>query len=262
MENQALAKTLEQRSKRSDQRKRNELIREWTTKFALNAGAALDTTAIGVYTALSEEGFSDLPCKVLEAAFRKTLRTCKYWPIKVADVREHVSHAKQNAVNLEAEEAWQHVLELRRVYWNPDMPGGFSRGMPALDERTRQAARASGVFRDHDSLEALHVWAKKKFIESFIAWGELKQDEFLLHDGELRHLIADAAHKFLPPSAIYPEGRARGLVYSEELKTLGCNEPDIQRAMQAITRGAGPRSPMRSLEEQKQILRGRGFKLE
>jgi hypothetical protein len=48
------------------------------TKLALNSGAALDAQALAFYTALWEEGFSDLPFNVLEAALRKTLRTCKF----------------------------------------------------------------------------------------------------------------------------------------------------------------------------------------
>jgi hypothetical protein len=36
----------------------------------------------------------------------------------------------------------------------------------------------------------------------------------------------------------------------------------VQRAMGKIAHEAGPRPPMRSIEEQKAILRSRGFKLE
>src|SRR5262250_1479220 len=63
---------------------RPQLIREWITKLALNAGQPIDDTAMDVYESIWAEGFADLSNAVLEAAFKKTLRTCKFWPIKVA----------------------------------------------------------------------------------------------------------------------------------------------------------------------------------
>ena len=243
MKSEALATRCEPHSQPTEPQSKTVLIREWIVKLALNAGQELDVTAVGVYEALWNEGFEDLAYSVLKAAFKKTLKTCKYWPVKVADIREHVTQAERNATTMEADNAWQRVLKLRRLFWNPDMPGGFSRGMPRLDERTEQAARAAGVFRDHDSLEALHVWVKKKFIESYIAWGELMQDEFLLPEGELRDLLADAAQKLLPRSASHEEGRAPGITSSKEPKTPECNEPEIQPATCEIVQEAKPRPP-------------------
>jgi hypothetical protein len=110
---------------------------------------------------------------------------------------------------------------MRRVYWNPDMPGGFSRGMPKLSPRIERAARAAGVFRDHESTEALHVWAKKKFIESFARCDEAGESQNLLLDGEIKRLLADAAHaKALPPpSSDRSECRARGEAYRSQVAT-------------------------------------------
>jgi len=139
---------------------------------------------------------------VLLAAFRKTLQTCKYWPVKVADIREPVKHAERNATECAAETAWQRALEIRRVHWNPDLPGPFQRALAALPERVRQAARASGIFRDFTASEyengALHTWGKKRFLESFTAYGERQQDAFLLPDGEIKKLFAETAQKLLP----------------------------------------------------------------
>jgi hypothetical protein len=224
MESQALATTCEQRSQHSEQQSKSQLIREWIVKLALNAGQALDADAIGVFTAIWSEGFDDLPYSVLEAAFRKTLRTCKYWPIKVSDVREHVTHAEENAAGEAAEEAWTRVLDIRRRHWNPDIPGPLHRALAGLTERVRQAARAAGVFREFTAAEfengALHTWAKKRFVESFNAYGELEQDRFLLPDGEIKKLLAGFAQaKALPaPRDNWPELRAKSLAYSETLK--------------------------------------------
>ena len=256
---QALATVCEPRSRATESESKAALIREWIVKFALNAGQPLDAEAQAIYEALWIEGFADLPVRVLEAAFRKTLRACKFWPLKIADIREHVSHAEENAGNAAAEKAWQTVLDLRRLYWNPDMPGGFVRGMPRLDERTQQAVRAAGVFRDHDSVEALHVLAKKRFVESFIAWGELEKDEFLLPEGEVKNLLADVAQaKALPAPETYETMRARGLAYAQRLKASPAEAPDFKSAPREVRSRTFPVST-RSLEEQKRILREKGF---
>ena len=194
-----------------------------------------------------------------EAAFDKAEREFKFWPAP-SEVLSLIEHAQKTATREAAEQAWEYVLDLRRRYWNPDMPGGFSRGMPELPEQIQQAARAAGVFRDYESQEALHVWAKKRFIESFTAWGELEQDKFLLPDGEIKNLLAGEAKELLPPPTSYEEARERGLAYSKKLKASGCNELDRQRAMGAIVQKAvPPPREVRSLEEQKRILRERGF---
>ena len=182
---------------------RESLISEWVAKLAINAGASLDAKTQAVYMNLWVEGLADLPTDVLRAAFQKTLRECAYWPVKVADIRKHVTHAVSNATGEALERAWQRVLEIRRVHWNPDIPGPFDRAVARLSERVRQAARAAGVFREFTAEEyengALHTWAKKRFLESFNAWGEREQEKFLLPDSETRKLWIEVAEtKALP----------------------------------------------------------------
>jgi hypothetical protein len=215
------------RSQPSERRDKSDLIRLWIGKLSVNAGQALTPTALGVFEAIWQDDFADLDYTVLEAAFRKTLRECKFWPVKVADIREHIEHAEETATNEAAEEAWARVLEIRRVHWNPDIPGPFDRAVAELSERVRQAARAAGVWRDFTSAEfekgALHTWAKKRFVESFTAYGELERDEFLLPDGEIKDLLAGVAQtKMLPaPSLDWSECRARGEVYRSQLAIQG-----------------------------------------
>lgn len=184
---------------------KNALVREWVTRFALNAGAALDATALGVFTAMWEDAFSDLSYQVLESALRKTLQICKFWPVKVADIREHIDSTKETALAEAADLEWQKVLTLRRLHYNPDMPQHLARHVRGLSERTQSACRASGVFREFESTEQLHTWAKKRFVESYLAWETLEQGQFLLPEGELRNLIADLAKtKAIPalPSSV------------------------------------------------------------
>ena len=238
-----------------------DLIDEWLPKLAVNAGAALDAKTQAVFRSVWLEGLGDLAPEVLRAAFQKTLREFVFWPVKVADIRKHVSHAESNATNESAEQAWQRALEIRRAHYNPDMPQHLARVLARLPERIRQAARAAGIFREHDSIEALHVWAKKRFVESFIAYGELEHDKFLLPEGDVKHLIADIAEaKALPASSEDLERdwnamRARGLAYAEKIKGDPSQQPDLKRAIRELTF----RPSLHSLDEQKRILREKGL---
>jgi hypothetical protein len=234
-----------------------DLIDEWLPKLAVNAGAALDARTQAVFHSVWLDGLGDLSPEVMRAAFQATLRTCKFWPVKVADIREYLEHTKETATDEAAEQAWQRILDLRRRFWNPDMPGGFSSGMPELSPRIDRAARAAGVFRDHETVEALHVWAKKKFIESFTRWGELEQDKFLLPDGEIKNLLTGAAQlKALPAASDnWPELHTRGLTYGEKTKADAPQQPDLKHAIRQSTF----KPSVHSLDEQKQILREKGF---
>ena len=231
----------------------DKLIREWLFRFAVE-----HKEDVAPRLPLWLEAFGVMDAAILERLFSRALRTCKFFP-KVAEILAPIQKTEEAAVPEAAEEAWKRVLDIRRVHWNPDIPGPFNRALARLSDRVRQAARAAGVFRDFESVEALHTWAKKRFVESFIAWGEFEADKFLLPDGELRELLADSAQKLLPSSETYQEMRARGLTYAQELKKSGCEEPDIKRTIRAVAGELMPRPPMRSLEEQKQVLRERGL---
>jgi len=127
------------------------------------------------------------------------------------------------------------------------------------------------------SIAAEHIrWARQADLDFFlISWlspdgregknlkravlPELEQARFLLADGEVKNLLVGTAQNLLPSPDIYEEGRKKGIKHSEKLKASGCTEPDIQRAMRAIVQEAGPRPPMRSIDEQKRLLREKGF---
>jgi hypothetical protein len=195
----------------SDSLPTDRLIREWLFRFGLN----FEKDVVPLLP-LWLESFGGMDPETLESLFRKALKTCKFFP-RVAEILEPIRKAEETAVPQAAEEAWRQVLEIRRLYWNPDIPGGLSRQVRQLSERVQQAARAAGIWRDFESIEALHTWAKKRFIESFIGWGEVEQDKFLLPDGEIRNLLAEVAQvKALPgPSQDWHELHARGLEYAK-----------------------------------------------
>lgn len=179
------------------------------------------------------ETFGAMKPEILECLFQRAMRMCKFFP-KVAEILEPLRKAEDLATPEAAEEAWQQVLTLRRAEWNPDMPGRLSKCLARLSERTRTAARAAGVFRDFESVDALHTWAKKRFIESFIAWGEIEQNKFLLPDGEIKLLLADTARpKALPVAEVpFEDLHERGQKYAEQIKAA------IPAASRQITRPA------------------------
>ena len=159
----------------------------------------MDAKAQAVYAAIWTEGLDDLPYRVLEAAFRKTLRECLYWPIKVANIREHVDRTKKAALPEEAVLAWEKVLAIRREHFNPDFPQYLTRAVAMLPERVQRAARASGIFQEVSDPDQIHVWGKKRFIESYVNWNEIEENEFPLPDGEIKNLMIEFAKtKALP----------------------------------------------------------------
>jgi hypothetical protein len=185
------------------------LIRQWLFRFGVE-----HKEDVAPRLPLWLEAFDGMDAAILERLFSRALRTCKFFP-KVSEVLEPVAMAEKNSAPAAAEEAWERILEIRRVHWNPDIPAPLDRAVARLSERVRQAARAAGVFRDFDSVEALHTWAKKRFVESFVAYGELEQDKFLLPEGELKNSLADlAATKTLPDSVSFTDLHARGLAYA------------------------------------------------
>jgi hypothetical protein len=225
------------------------LISEWVAKLAINAGASLDAKTQAIYKAVWIDGLGDLSPAVLRAAFQKTLRECAYWPVKVADIRKHVINATKNVTHEAAEQAWQRVLEIRRLDWDPDIPSSFERAFSRLTERVRQASRAAGIFREFTAEEyesgALHTWAKKRFLESFHAWGESEQDKFLLPDGETKKLMIEFAEtKTLPwpkPKKVPALSAEERLRVADELaaaarRVLGVRKPSVYQVKDTAER--------------------------
>ena len=113
----------------------------------------------------------------------------------IGDVRQHLTKAEVCATNLEAEQKWQQVLAFAQST-SPDYAGRPIR----IKEQTRAAINAAGGLdwiRDCPADEL--QWAKKRFVESYEQWTALGKNKFLLPDGEIKNLLADAAQmKALP----------------------------------------------------------------
>ena len=132
--------------------------------------------------------------------------------MKVADIREHVEQAKNNAAEEEAALKWDQVL----AYAERQTPDAPDRNPPRFRERTRRAISAAGGLahmRDCDR-ESL-TWARKRFIEEYVRLEELRKDEYLLPPGEVRRLLEEVAsaksveHLLSAPKASGTEARAQ-----------------------------------------------------
>lgn len=156
--------------------------------FALNAGQPLDADALSVYVTLWTEGFADLSNAMLEAAFRKTLATCKFWPVKIADIREQLDQAETKGFELVAETEWQKLLAWVRENVFPDT--GIRRGAPHLPPAVEHAAKTAGgiYFIERCSSEEL-VWCRKNFLAAYGNVHETGQVEHLLGAGEAKHIL-------------------------------------------------------------------------
>jgi hypothetical protein len=136
--------------------------------------------------------------RTLESLFKKAIKTCKFFP-KVSEILAPLETVKQAALPEEASEAWQRVLAIRREHYNPDIPQYLARAVRNLPERIQRAARAAGVFQEVSDPDQLHVWRKKRFIESYLAWEEIEENQFLLPDGEFKDALSALAEaKALP----------------------------------------------------------------
>jgi hypothetical protein len=145
--------------------------------------------------------------------------------------------------------------------------------MPKLSERVQSACRASGVFREVSEATELHVWAKKRFIESYLAWEALERDQYLLPDGELKNLLASCAETkaFPAPQVSFHELHARGLKYSEDvvIRNLGSQaavryaiwESEDQRQEASLSLGEKETNPAvaAKVRSQKAALEAKGF---
>jgi hypothetical protein len=193
MESRALATTSKPHSQPCEQPSKGALIREWVGKLALNAGQALKPNDLGVFEALWLEGLEDLSYGVLERALRRTLQTCKYWPVKVADIREQADRGQEAYAHADGEIKWNNVLEYIRRYWNPDLSGGASSKAPQISPRVTYAIKCAGGLAEIADCPREHLHFKKElFIEAYTAWETLRRDEHVLPDGPVKALISES----------------------------------------------------------------------
>ena len=207
------------------------LIREWLLRFGIEHDQNVEARLPAWL-----EAFGNIEPKILEQLFIRAYKTCRFFP-KVSEILAPLQETKKLAEPMNAEAAWEEILRIRREHYSPDMPQYLARELAKLDERTRQAVRASGVFREMETVEALHVWAKQRFITSYVNWEVLEMNQFALPEGELKNLIADAASKMQLPDkstihAVAPKGRATPLT-EEDKKACAEYSQKVREALAA-----------------------------
>jgi hypothetical protein len=169
---------------------------------------------------LWRETFGGMDPVVLERLFNRALKRCRFFP-KISDILEPLQKTEEVTLSQVVEDAWQRVCELPRLHWNTDIPSGLCCRLALLPDRVRHAARVAGVFRNFETEDGLHVWAKKRFIESFVDYGELQRDQFPLPDGDIKNVLVNIAQKKALPAASedWDELRHRGEAYTAKRKT-------------------------------------------
>ena len=176
----------------SNSSSKRELISEWVVRFALNADKPLNAKEQAVYCSTWEEGFSDVDEGRLKAAFIACLRSHMFKTIPtIGDIRRHLQNAESNKAEEEAAQKFDEVLRYFREECHPDLKDRQPR---KISERTRRAINAAGGARHlRECIGDDLVFARKRFIESYLRWNELEQGRFLLPEGEVTNLLAGVA---------------------------------------------------------------------
>jgi hypothetical protein len=136
-----------------------------------------------------------VPAERIKAAFDKAERELTFWP-SPAEVLSFLSNAEANRNEEEASQKWQWVRDYIRLHYHPDL--GVNRG-PRISERCRRAINAAGglAYLSECSKENL-IFARKRFIESYLRWEELQQDEYLLPEAGIRTLLSEGSEERFP----------------------------------------------------------------
>jgi hypothetical protein len=166
-------------------------------QFLVKAGEVYGRPITSALVSIWIDELAEYSADKLAGMFRHVLRTWKpeygkTFPVP-ADVLAPLDATAKKELASRADLEWQKLLDyIRRYYW---ADGPWEHRAPKLPERVRVSSNAAGGLAylnecDRESLQ----WAKKRFVESYIAWEEMKKDQWLLPDGNLRNLLTQGAH--------------------------------------------------------------------
>lgn len=182
------AKTSMQPGSRTAQIVREPVIR--LAESIRKGGAAYPLTSILTSLWVDVFALSNLTSQQIDAVFDEAGRSLKFWP-SAAEVLGFISTAEKISNEAKAAMKFEQVLQYIRHHFHPHLG---VRGGPRISERTCRAINAAGglAYLSECSKESL-VFARKRFLEEYRRWEELKQDEYLLPDGKVKKLLADTA---------------------------------------------------------------------
>lgn len=155
-------------------------------------GTPLTSQRLTIYV----DNLEDLDQAKLAPAIGRAVRESKFFPT-VAELRQLAGAGAGQEADLAAEAAWQRTLENLRKYGVDRLPtfrNGEMVAPPRLDEGTEYAIRAAGGRAAiNDSLNAENVsaesFSKKRFIEAFASYDEVKVSAFAQLPGDVRGMV-------------------------------------------------------------------------
>jgi hypothetical protein len=163
-------------------------------QFLVKCGEVYGRTITAALVSIWIEELAGYPADKLAGMFRHVLRTWKpeygkTFPT-IADVLQPLDATAKKELASRADLEWQKLLDyIRRYYW---ADGPWQHKAPKLPEKVRVSCNAAGGFAWLNRCpEKELVWAKKSFVESYIAWEEMKKDQWLLPEGTLRNMLLE-----------------------------------------------------------------------
>jgi hypothetical protein len=227
----------------------------WTKNLAGQSGRTL----IQIW----QEALSELSPTQASAAFarlRKEFEPTNASPFpSPAHLLKLVDGASGNAITIEAESAWDHLLDWIRRFYSVDI--GITKRATELDAKTWAASKAAGGLALLATCPASDlVWRKKEFIEFYRTIHETGKSELLLTDREaktfVRQLAGGEIKGYIPPKpTVETELKQISEIVAE---ARGGAPPVASRQIPARPPFKTMTSTM-SLDEQKEELRRRGF---
>lgn len=139
------------------------------------------------------EALSDLSAEQVDAACRKAIQTCKFFPT-IAEIRDQLDKAAEKAFELEAQDQWEKALAWVEQNFFPDR--GVREGAPWLPAATMHAVGAAGGIRWIATCPQKElVWCRNHFLAAYKNVHETGQVEHLLSDVAAKKFVA----KFITP---------------------------------------------------------------
>jgi hypothetical protein len=145
----------------------------------------------------------DLEPEVLDAACRKAMQTCKFFPTP-AEIRGAIERAESEGFELKAEAEWQKLLAWVHANYFPDgltVAGTYQTTnirphAPRLSQATEHAAKAAGGFSYLERCDADQLpFCRRAFLAAYRNVHETGQVEHLLGDGEAKRIFEQLCEK-------------------------------------------------------------------
>jgi hypothetical protein len=169
------------------------VAKQWLAQFAELYGVNLVDRGER-FVKLWVAALSDLEPEILDAACRKAIQTCKFFPMP-AEIRAHVETGEDSR----GEDEWQNLLEYCRRYVHPDT--GITAPKPLPPDIKHAADAAGGLYRLESCPTDELQWAKKRFVEDLTRQRTSGQIVALLPESELGKMLHSHASRLALPAA-------------------------------------------------------------